>query len=158
MMQSMTLKIIQLYVVFLFVVASRWGLPSQGAGQPLGGQKSPFPPPAGGLGRLQLRRSGVYRISINQTHTLVSIHTCGVYYLKTRGVTKWAVCPPCTFRKERRKRENTWGKRREGIKYFLTSGDACREAGWSRNGTEWAIRLLSTNWGLTRVLSKCLWL
>lgn len=45
----------------VFVVAPRWGLPSQGAGQP-------FPAPAGGLGRLQLRFSEDCLISVSKTH------------------------------------------------------------------------------------------
>lgn len=135
MMPSMRLKIIQLYIVFLCVllltvIASRWGLPFQGAGQPRGGQKSPFPPPAGGLGRLQLRFSEDYLISVSKTHTLVSIHLW-VLLPENQGKYKEGyVSFPCTFQEEGRKRENMWekwGKGREGIKYFLTSGDACRD-------------------------------
>lgn len=65
-------------------MASRQGLPSQGAGRPPGGQESSFPPLAGGLGRLQLGFSKDYLTSVSDTHTL-SLSTHAFNCLKTRS-------------------------------------------------------------------------
>lgn len=82
----------------------------------MGGQKSPFPPPAGGLGRLQLRFRKDYLISVSKTHTLVSI-----YCLKTKSRYKGrykegCVSPHVLFKRkggnERAHGESGKGKRR----------------------------------------------